>query len=135
MKPPSDQAVILFDGVCNLCHASVQFVIKHDKKKSFVFAALQSDVASELLLHFPKEIIQKDSIILLQNKKIYTESTAALRIANEFTGFWTIIQVFWIFPKFIRDYLYRFIAKNRYSWFGKKEVCMIPNNAIQDRFL
>ncbi len=135
MKPPRDQAVILFDGVCNLCHASVLFIIKHDKKKSFVFAALQSDVASELLLHFPKEIIQKDSIILAQNNKIYTESTAALRIAKELTGFWIIIQVFWIFPKFIRDYLYKVVAKNRYYWFGKKENCMVPNNAIKNRFL
>ena len=134
MKLASNKAVILFDGVCNLCNSSVQFVLKHDKKQHFVFAALQSDVAKELLLHYPKEIIKKDSIILIQNKKTYTESTAALLIAKEFTGFCKVFQFFWIIPKHIRDILYRFIAKNRYRWFGKREVCMIPDKSVMDRF-
>ncbi|HIP48891.1 MAG TPA: thiol-disulfide oxidoreductase DCC family protein [Lutibacter sp.] len=134
MKPVSDKAIILFDGVCNLCNSSVQFVLKHDKKQNFVFAALQSDVARELLLHYPKEIIEKDSIILIQNKKIHTESTAALLIAKEFTGLWKGFQFFWIFPKFLRDFVYRIIAKNRYKWFGKKKACMIPDKSVMDRF-
>jgi len=135
MKPANNKAVILFDGVCILCNSSVQFVLKHDKKQHFVFAALQSDVARELLLHYPMEIIEKDSIILIQNKKIYTESTAALLIAKEFVGFWKIFQVFWIVPKIIRDFFYNLIAKNRYKWFGKKETCMIPDKSVKNRFL
>ena len=135
MKPASNKAVILFDGVCNLCNSSVQFVIKHDKKQHFVFAALQSDVARELLLQYPKKIIKKDSIILLKNNNIYTESTAALLIAKEFGGFWKIFQVFWIVPKYFRDMIYRFVAKNRYRWFGKRDVCMIPTEKMIDRFI
>jgi len=135
MKSANNKAIILFDGVCNLCNSSVQFVLKHDKKQHFVFAALQSDVARELLLQYPKEIIEKDSINLIENRKIHTESTAALLILKEFGGVWYVLQFFWIIPKSIRDILYHFIAKNRYRWFGKREVCMIPDENEKDRFI
>lgn len=131
----NNKAIILFDGVCNLCNASVQFVLKHDKNHHFVFAALQSDVARDILLHYPEKITEKDSILLIQEHKIYSESTAALLIAKRFTGFWKIFQVFWIVPKSIRDYAYKFIAKHRYRWFGKKEQCMIPRKGLENRFL
>lgn len=130
MKSVSDKAIILFDGVCNLCNTSVLFVLKHDKKKHFVFATLQSDVARELLLHYPKEIVEKDSILLIQNNRVYTESTAALLIAKEFSGIWVLLQFFWIVPKLIRDLIYQFIAKNRYRWFGKNDSCNVATNQI-----
>jgi len=135
MKPFPTQAIILFDGVCNLCNASVQFVLKHDTNHHFVFAALQSDVARDILLHYPEKITKKDSILVIENQHIYSESTAALLIAKRFTGFWKVLQVFWIVPKFMRDFAYQFIAKNRYRWFGKKDVCMVPTKEIEHRFL
>lgn len=135
MKPKTDKAIIFFDGVCNLCNSSVQFIIKHDTKHHFVFAALQSDVAKDILLQYPKEITKKDSILLLQNQKLYSESTAVLLIANEFTGFWNVLKVFWIIPKFIRDAVYRHIAKKRYHWFGKRDSCVIPSKKISHKFL
>jgi len=135
MEPETEKAIIFFDGVCNLCNYSVQLVLKHDTKHHFVFAALQSDVARDILLQYPENITKKDSILLLKNNQIYTESTAALLIAKQFTGFWKVLLVFWIIPKFLRDRLYRFIAKNRYRWFGKKDSCMIPTKEVSKRFL
>lgn len=135
MKPKTDKAIIFFDGVCNLCNSSVQFVLKRDKKHHFVFAALQSDVARDILLQYPTKITEKDSILLLQDKKLYAESTAALLIAKQFSGIWKLLQGFWIVPKFARDFIYRWIAKNRYKWFGKRETCMIPSKEISQRFL
>lgn len=135
MKLASNKAIIVFDGVCNLCNSSVQLILKHDIKHHFVFAALQSDVARDILLHYPEKITKKDSILLIQDNKIYSESTAALLIAKEFNGLWKLLQVFWVVPKFIRDLIYRFIAKNRYLWFGKKEVCMVPTKENLSRFL
>ena len=88
---------------------------------------LQSDVARDILLQYPTKKTKKNSILLIQDHNIYSESTAALLIAKQFTGFWKVLQVFWIIPKFIRNPIYRFIAKNRYHWFGKKDVCIIPD--------
>ncbi len=135
MEPDIDKAIIFFDGVCNLCNSSVQFIIKHDKKHHFVFAALQSDVARDILLHYPTKITKKDSILLLQNNQLYSESSAVLRILKQFSLFWYGFQLFWIVPKFLRDIIYRFIAKNRYSWFGKRSSCMVPTKDILKKFL
>ena len=135
MKPTINKAIIIFDGVCNLCNSSVQFILKQDKKHHFVFVVLQSDVARDILLQYPTKITEKDSILLIQEHKIYSESTAALLIARQFTGFWKVLQVFWIVPKFIRNPIYRFIARNRYSWFGKQDVCIIPDKNLINRFL
>jgi len=135
MKPTTDKAIIFFDGVCNLCNSSVRFVIKHDKKDHFIFAALQSDVARDILLQYPTEITKKDSILLLQNNQLYSESTAALHIAKQFSGFWKVLQIFWLVPEFIRDALYRAVAKKRYRWFGKRNICMMPSKKNSKKFL
>ncbi len=135
MKPTTNKAVILFDSVCNLYNISLQFVLKHNKKHHFVFAALQSDVARDILLQYPVKITEKDSILLIHNHKNYSESTVALLIARQFTRFWKLLQVFWIILKFIRNPIYQFIAKNRYRWFGKKDVCMISHKNVANRFL
>ena len=130
-----NNSIILFDGVCNLCNNSVQFIIKRDKKKRFLFTSLQSDAARDILLQFQLKNSEMDSIIFIENGKIYQKSNAILKIVKHLNGIWKISYGFIIIPKFIRDYVYIIIAKNRYRWFGKREVCMIPTKELQMRFL
>lgn len=130
-----NKSIILFDGVCNLCNASVNFIIKHDKNERYIFASLQSDAAKEILLQFPLKKNKLDSILLIENEVIYDKSTAALLISRKLSGGFKLFYAFIIFPKFLRDNVYNFIAKNRYAWFGKKETCMIPTSKIKQRFL
>lgn len=127
--------VILFDGVCNLCNGSVQYVIKHDKQGLFRFASLQSDGGQKLLQQY--QLPQNDftSFVLLENNEVYTRSTAALKVARKLSGFVKLLYGFIIVPAFIRDAVYNFIAKNRYKWFGKQESCMIPTPELKERFL
>ena len=130
-----EHPILFFDGVCNLCNASVQFVIKRDKKSSLKFASLQSNKAKELL---PERLTQEDnleSIVLYQGGQLFEKSTAALMVAKKLTGLWPLLYVFMIVPKFIRDAVYSFIAKNRYKWFGRKDQCMIPSPEMKLRFI
>ncbi len=132
---PVEQSIIFFDGVCNLCNHSVQFIIKRDKKGQFQFASLQSAKAVELL---PEEFIQGDnfqSIVLLKGDRHYKKSTAALMVAKKLSGLWPALYVFIIIPAFIRDVFYDIIAKNRYLLFGKKDQCMIPSPEMKHRFI
>ncbi|RWR06541.1 thiol-disulfide oxidoreductase DCC family protein [Siminovitchia fortis] len=126
--------IVLFDGVCNFCDASVRFIIKNDPKGTFRFASLQSDIGQKLLKerNVPSDI---DSIILIEGDKAYYKSTAALRIARHLQGFWKLAYGFLIVPAPIRNLAYDFIASNRYKWFGKKESCMIPSPDVRERFL
>jgi len=136
MIPLKNTSIILFDGFCNLCNTSVQFVLKHDTKKHFLLASLQSDAATKILLQLNKKSFKKfDSIVLIENEQLYFKSTAALKIAKNLGGFIKLLYVFIIVPTQIRDYIYDFIAKNRYKWFGKKDKCMIPDKKISNRFL
>ncbi|MBN1821961.1 MAG: thiol-disulfide oxidoreductase DCC family protein [Prolixibacteraceae bacterium] len=138
------QPVILFDGYCNLCNATVNFIIRHDKKKLFRFAALQSDVVKELLFEFLSnklfETVKQinagkvDTVILIYNNEIYIESDAGLKIAGLLGFPWNIPVLFKIVPKGIRDRIYRWIAKNRYKWFGKRKTCRIPATEESNRF-
>lgn len=127
--------IILFDGVCNLCNRSIQFVLKHDKQKHFRFAALQSAAGQALLKKYnlPETIF--NSFVLIKDGKLYLKSTAALIVAKELNGPIKILYAFIIVPAFIRNAVYNLIAKNRYKWFGKKDSCMIPTPDIQSRFL
>ncbi|MGB0863499.1 MAG: thiol-disulfide oxidoreductase DCC family protein [Saprospiraceae bacterium] len=127
--------VILFDGVCNLCNGFVQFTIERDKDQYFKFASLQSEVAKEILKPFGLDNQTLSTVILVENGKCYTKSTAGLRIMNQFGGLWSLVTVLLIFPKFIRDVVYDFIARNRYKWFGEKESCWIPTPELKQRFL
>lgn len=128
--------VILFDGVCNLCNASVQFIIKRDPAEKFRFASLQSSYAKSLLaplgLDPEKELF---SIILVEQGRLYRRSDAALRIARQLTGLWPIVYALKIIPRFVRDSVYNWIARNRYRFFGKKDECMIPTPSLKMRFL
>ncbi len=130
-----NKTIVFFDGICVLCNASVRFIIKYDKKKHFHFSTLQSDVAKQFLLHQSEKIQQKDSIILWYKHQVYTESSAVLMIAKVLGGFFWITQLFWIIPKFMRDYIYRFIAKNRYKWFGKLDRCVVLDEESRERVI
>ena len=129
------QPVIMFDGVCNLCNGFVQFAIRNDKKNKLLFSSLQSDFSQNTLKSFGLRSDYIDSLVFLKNEKIYTKSSAALRIAKELDGLWPFFFIFIIIPSPIRNFVYDFIAKNRYKWFGKKDSCMIPTAELRQRFL
>ncbi len=133
---PENKQIILFDGVCNLCNSSVQYVIKRDKNNRFMFLALQSNTAKKLLEQYDSSLLNADSIMLYSPKKgIYSKSTAALKIASQLTFPVNLLGVFLIVPKFIRHWFYDYVAKNRYKWYGKKEACMIPTPELKNRFI
>lgn len=127
--------IILFDGVCNFCNSSVNFVIERDKKSVIKFAALQSEAGQLLLQQFSLPTGEFNSFILIEAGKVYTASTAALKVSKYLAKLWPMLYGFIIVPKFLRDGIYKWIAKNRYKWFGKKDQCMIPSPEVHDRFL
>lgn len=133
---PKHKKLILFDGVCNLCNDSVLRVIKFDNKNIFMFAALQSEIGNTVTHHLNIDTKKVDSIILYDpGVAYYVKSTAALKIMKDFGGLWKISQLGFLFPEVVRNFIYDFIAKNRYNWFGKKETCMIPTPELKAKFL
>jgi predicted DCC family thiol-disulfide oxidoreductase YuxK len=126
---------ILFDGVCNFCNASINFIIDRDKKGIFKFAALQSEIGQDLLKKYSLEQDTFDSIILEKEGKIYQKSDAALEIARNIDGLWKIFYIFKIIPLFLRNPIYDLIAKNRYRIFGRTDACRIPTAELKARFL
>lgn len=135
MNETKAHAVIFFDGVCNLCNGSVQFVIKRDDKDSFRFAALQSDFAKEKLSAANFNTEQMDTIVLMEGDQVYVRSTAALRVARKLNGLWPLLYGFIIVPLFIREFVYKQISSNRYRIWGKTESCMVPTVALKHKFL
>jgi predicted DCC family thiol-disulfide oxidoreductase YuxK len=131
----NNRPVILFDGVCNLCNRAVQFVIRHDRKKIFLFAALQSNEGQKLSQQYQLPMTNWNSFVLIEDGKVYTCSTAALKVARNLNGLLKLAYVFMIIPKFIRDGIYKWISNNRYKWFGKREECMLPTPELKQRFL
>ena len=127
-------AIVLFDGECNFCDASVQFIIKRDPKGYFQFAAQQSDIGETLKRQY-KVPNSMDSILVIDQHKVYYSSDAALHISKHLNGLWSYLYMLKVTPKPLRDIAYKFIAKNRYAWFGKKDSCMIPPPEIRNRFL
>ncbi len=130
-----ENPIILFDGICNLCNSSVQFVLKHDKQKLFRFASLQSEAGQALLRKYQLPEINFNSFVLINEGKVFIKSTAALMVAKQLQGAIKILYSFIIVPTFIRDAVYNVISKNRYKWFGKQESCMMPTPDLQSRFL
>jgi predicted DCC family thiol-disulfide oxidoreductase YuxK len=131
----SKKYIILFDGVCNLCNGAVQFVIKHDKKNKFLFGSLQGAVGQHHLRLFNLPTAELTSFVLVEDNIAYTRSTGALRALKHLGGGWQLLYAFIIVPRFIRDAVYTFIAKNRYKWFGKQDTCMVPTPELRERFL
>lgn len=128
-------SIVLFDGVCNLCSRSVQFILRHDRKKKFKFASLQGRTGQALLQQYEIAQNEPNSFVLLENNKVYTRSTAVLRMLKKLGAGWSLLYIFIIIPSFIRDAVYNWVARNRYKWFGKRDSCMLPGPAWQDRFL
>lgn len=128
-------AIVLFDGVCNFCNGSVNFVIEHDKAGYFKFAPLQSEIGEKLLAKHGIDKFDTDSVILVEDGKAYTHSTAALRIARRLDGIWSYGNLFIAVPKTIRDFFYKLFARHRYSLFGRQDTCMIPTPEVRARFL
>jgi len=129
------QPLLLFDGVCNLCNGYVQFVIKRDPDSKFLFTPLQSQIGAEVLDAHQYQNDRLSSVLLLKNGKLYEQSDVALEMFKDLKGLWPLLSGLKIIPKFLRDGIYRWIARNRYNWFGKKDQCMIPTPELNARFL
>ncbi len=134
--PDSEQPILFFDGVCNLCDGFVQKIIKNDSKELFRFSSLQSGAGASLLRFInEKEGAVPDSLILLYKGQYYKKSDAVLKVGKLLGGKWSLIAAGKIIPAYIRDLMYDFVAKNRYKWFGKQDNCMIPRPELKTRFL
>jgi predicted DCC family thiol-disulfide oxidoreductase YuxK len=131
----NQEPILLFDGVCNLCHNTVQFIIAHDKVGKFRFASLQSDIGQQLLRRHEVKTEALQSAVLLLNGQHYVYSDAALEVARHLDGAWSWLYIFKIIPSFIRNAIYHIVARNRYRWFGQKEQCWIPTPDLKARFL
>jgi len=131
----SDKKIVLFDGVCNLCSKSVQFILKRDKKNQFLFGSLQGAYGQEMLKKYELPANEFNSFMLIEGDKLYTKSSGALRMLKHLGGGWGLLYVFIIVPKFIRDGIYNWIAKNRYKWYGKMNECWLPKPEWKTRFL
>jgi predicted DCC family thiol-disulfide oxidoreductase YuxK len=128
------ERIILFDGVCNYCNAVVNFVLKRNKKQLIYFAPLQSEIANQIRQQYSiKPDI--DSFVFIENNQAHVYSTGALRVCKYLSAGWPLCMVFLIIPAFMRNTLYKFIANNRYKWFGKTESCMVPQPQWKTRFL
>ena len=125
--------IIIFDGYCNFCSSSVDFIMKHDKKKLFLFAASQLPSGEKLIKEY--NLNNVDSIVLVYKNKSYRYSTAVLKISSLLGMPFNIFSIFLIVPAFLRDNIYKWIAKNRYKWFGKRNTCRIPNQKEMNRFI
>jgi len=128
------QRIILFDGECNFCDQSVQFIIKRDPKGIFKFTSIQGEIGQELLIkyHIPSSI---NSFILIEDDQYFIKSTGALKVCKHLNGLWKLLYFFILVPRPIRDMVYAFIAKNRIKWFGKREQCLLPTPEVRKRFL
>jgi len=129
------QPVILFDGVCNFCNSAVNFTIKRNRKSNIMFAPMQSEAGNSLLQQYNMPPDDMRSFIFIENNTVYKKSTAALKVCRHLRGLWPLCYGFIILPKFTRDSLYNWIAKNRYKWFGVRQQCMIPTPDVKARFL
>jgi predicted DCC family thiol-disulfide oxidoreductase YuxK len=132
---PRDRPVVLFDGVCNLCSGSVQFLIEHDPEATLRFAPLQSESAQELLDAVGLTDYDLDTIVLVEGEEYYTRSEAALRIARRLGRPWSLLWLARYVPRVLRDAVYDVVASSRYAVFGKKDRCMVPTPEVRDRFL
>ncbi len=136
MKIPDGKQLIFFDGVCNLCNGSIQYIIKHDKNDLFRYAPLQSEIGKEFIKERKIDTSKVDSILLYEpNIAYYTKSTAVLKIGRTFGGGYKLLGIFEFIPGPVRDWFYDLIAKNRYKWFGKQNECMIPTPELKAKFI
>ena len=127
--------IILFDGKCNLCTWSVQFIIKRDKHEIFLFSPQQSVAGKELMQQHNVPEADGETVVLIEEGRISYRSAAALRILKRLNGLWPLLYVFIIVPPFIRNFFYEIISRNRHKWFGRRETCFIPDKPLDNRFI
>lgn len=132
MSTENNKPIIFFDGVCNLCNRFVDFLIRRDKYNRFFIASLQGKTATDKLSGLENI---PDSVVLLYGGKLYFESSAVLKIFSILARGWQLTSIFWLIPKPLRDHIYKYIARNRYNWFGKKEACRLPTQEEREKFL
>lgn len=130
-----NQPTIIFDGICNFCNSSVNFIIARDPEGKFSFAPMQGESAKALIKQYGIDSPDLDTFLLIKNGKLYQRTDAALEITKDLKGHWRCLRVFLVVPAPVRDIFYRLLAKNRYRLFGKREVCMVPTSEIRQRFL
>ncbi len=130
-----DLNILLFDGICNLCNGSVNFIIKHDKNNRIKFASLQSESGQRLLIKLGFSINDIKSVVLIQGNEINTKSTAVLKLLRILGPPWSFLYVFVVIPRFLRDLVYDAVANSRYKLFGKRDECMIPTSELKEKFL
>lgn len=135
VRESPSRTIILFDGLCYLCTGSVQFILRHDRKRKFLFASLQGKTGQELIKRLQLSAPSADSFVLVEDGKAYQRSTAALRVARLLGGWWFLGCLFILVPRCLRDAVYDWIARNRYGWFGKREECWLPAPDVVERFL
>ena len=133
--PRRSPSLVLFDGHCNLCSGSVNWIIDRDPGGRFVFASLQSPIGQQTVRRFGLDPERTDSIVVVEDERAYTKSTGALRVARHLKGAWRMLAFLTIIPAGIRDWVYDAIARNRYRWFGRTESCRIPTPELAARFL
>ena len=127
--------IVVFDANCLLCSGSVQFLLRHDKYRRLRFATIQSDIGRDLLERAGVDAIEPDSFVLVDGQRIWTETAAVLRLAHTLGWPWRLAWIAWLIPYLLRDAVYRWIARNRYRWFGRRDVCFLPAPEDADRFI
>ena len=131
----TDQPIIIFDGVCNLCEFSVRFIVKNDRHARFRFVSAQSEKGKDLQRSCGVDTLQDGTVILLEEDQVHIKSDAALHIAKNLDGVWRFLYILRFIPKPVREYFYAIISKNRYRWFGKRDECLLPDEHLKQRFL
>lgn len=135
-QPVHPVSILLFDGVCHLCHGAVQFILKRDPHGHIHFASLQSETGKQLLAQFGHQESGMQSVIFIEDSQLYTKSDAVLRVGRKLGGVWPILsRAGLVLPRFARNVLYDWVARNRYRWLGKSEQCLLPSPHTRSRFL
>lgn len=130
---PEGKRLVLFDGVCNVCNALILFVIDRDPKEQFVFAPLSSELGQRVVQEHG--LGHLDTVVLLEQGRAHTHSAAVVRILARLRGLWFLAWLLLLVPRFLRDPAYRFFARHRYAWFGKRDQCRVPTPELQRRFV
>ena len=133
MKPGAP--TLLFDGVCSLCNRTVQWVIRHDTKEIFRFAALQSEAGRRLRAEHDLQVAALDSVVLVDGDRAWVRSAAVFELVRRLGGGWSLLRVLLVVPRPIRDAAYDWVARNRYRWFGRSDECRLPTPDLRRRFL
>ena len=134
MELPWDN-LILFDGLCNLCSRTVQFIIRNDRLAIYKFASIQSEIGQNIYRHHGLNPDDAQTFLLLSKGKVFLRSDAAIEMVRQFGGIWRLASLFKVLPRWFRDWLYSILARNRYRWFGRREHCIVPTDEIKGRFL